>query len=95
MPLYYFKTIMYLLITFLKGTDLMKKMKRILALLGALFFIILYAFTLIVAIFDFPYKVAVLQTCIYSTLFIALFIASFTAVLNLLKKLNGSDQSEK
>ena len=88
MPLYYFKTIMYLLITFLKGTDLMKKMKRILALLGAFF-------TLIVAIFDFPYKVAVLQTCIYSTLFIALFIAAFTAVLNLLKKLNGSDQSEK
>ena len=38
-----------------------EKMKRILALLGALFFIILYAFTLIVAIFDFPYKVAVLQ----------------------------------
>lgn len=72
----------------------MKKTKRILALIGALFFIALYGFTLIVAIFDFPYKVAILQTCIYSSLFIALFIAAFTGILNLLKKLNRSASSD-
>lgn len=68
----------------------MKKAKRILALIGALFFIGLYVFTFIVAIFDFPYKEAVLQACLFTTFFLALFIAAFVGIFRLLKRLNGS-----
>lgn len=68
----------------------MKKAKRIFALIGALFFIGLYVFTFIVAIFDFPYKEAILQSCIFTTLFLAIFIAAFTGIFRFLKHLNGS-----
>lgn len=72
----------------------MKKAKRILALIGALFFIGLYAVTFIVSFFDFPYKEAVLQSCLFTTFFLAIFIAVFTAILRLLKRLNGSSTEE-
>lgn len=73
----------------------MKKAKRIFALIGALFFIGLYAFTFIVAIFDFPYKEAVLQSCLFTTFFLAIFIAAFAAIFRILKRLNGSYTKEE
>lgn len=73
----------------------MKKMKRILALTGAIFFIGLYVFTFIIAIFDFPYKEAVLQACLFTTFFLAVFIAAFVGIFRMLKRLNGSYTEEE
>lgn len=70
----------------------MKQLKRILALIGVLFFAGLYIVAFVVAFLDIPYKTAILQTCIFSTFFLALFIAAFTAVLQLMRKRNGTDQ---
>ena len=69
----------------------MKSFKRILAILGVIFFVGLYVITFVVAFLDIPYQEAILQTCIFSTFFITLFIAAFAGIFRFLKKLNGSD----
>lgn len=69
----------------------MKNIKKILALVGAVFFSGLYISLFIIAFLDIPYKEAIMQSILFTTFFLALFIACFAIVLRLLKRLNGSD----
>lgn len=71
----------------------MNKIKRILALLLALFLAGLYITTLVISFLDAPQKEAMLQACIFSTVVIPIFLWTYALVYRLLKDKNQKDAS--
>lgn len=72
----------------------MKKVKRILALLGAVFLISLYLITLFSALFEKENVMQLLMASIYATVVIPVLFWAYSLIYKLLKKKNGDDDKE-
>ena len=63
----------------------MKKVKRILALLLAIFLVGLYIATLIISFIDSPLQDVMLKSCIFSTVVIPIFLWAYALVYRVLR----------
>lgn len=73
----------------------MKKGKRILALLGAVFLISLYLITLFSALFAKENVMQLLMASIYATVVIPVLFWAYFLIYKLLKKKNGDDKEDE
>ena len=69
----------------------MNKLKRILALIGSILLICMYAATLVVALIDSPTADALLKASIAATILIPVLLYAFILIARLLKD-RGNDQ---
>ena len=72
----------------------MKNVKRILAIIGILFLISLYAITLVLALTDDPNTMNAFRASIYCTFLIPVLIWAYTFIYKLLKNNYGSSPSD-
>ena len=64
----------------------MKKLQRILALIGVILLAGLYLITLVSAIFATPYSAGLFKACLFSTVFIPIMIYAILLIYRVLKK---------
>jgi len=64
----------------------MKKMKRILALIGAILLFSLYALTFVGALTASPHSAALFQASIYSTIVVPIMLYAYMLVYRVIKK---------
>lgn len=64
----------------------MKKLKRILALIGVILLAGLYIITLLSALFATPYSAGLFKACLFSTVFIPVMIYAILLIYRILKK---------
>lgn len=72
----------------------MKKIKRLLAIIGILLLVSLYVITLVLALTDDPNTMAVFRASLYCTFLIPVLIWAYTFIYKLLKNNYGSDSSD-
>jgi uncharacterized BrkB/YihY/UPF0761 family membrane protein len=64
----------------------MKKMKRILALIGVILLLSMYALTLVGALIASPHSAALFQASIYSTIVVPIMLYAYMLIYRVLKK---------
>lgn len=64
----------------------MKKLKRILALVGVLLLAGLYILTFVSALLSTPYSAGLFKACLFSTVFIPIMIYAILLIYRILKK---------
>ena len=72
----------------------MKKVKRMLAIIGIILLVSLYVITLVLALTDDPNTMAVFRASLYCTFLIPVLIWAYTFIYKLLKNNYGSDSSD-
>lgn len=64
----------------------MKKLKRVLAFIGALLLVGLYILTFVSALLSTPYSKGLFMACVFSTVFIPVMIYAILLIYRILKK---------
>lgn len=72
----------------------MKKVKQILAILGVVLLLGLYAITLIMAVTDNTSTLSMLEASVVATILIPILMWAYSFIYRLLKKYYGSDKDE-
>lgn len=73
----------------------MKNLKRIIALLLAIFLISLYGFTLIISIIGGPQQDSMLKACIYATVIIPILMWTYNLIYRILKREPTPEEKEE
>lgn len=72
----------------------MKKVKRMLAIIGIILLVSLYVITLVLALTDDPNTMAVFRASLYCTFLIPVLIWAYTFIYKLLKNNYGNNPSD-
>ena len=72
----------------------MKKVKRMLAIIGIILLVSLYVITLVLALTDDPNTMAVFRASLYCTFLIPVLIWAYTFIYKLLKNKSGTNPSD-